>query len=234
VKNAAPIAITVLIAIGIAIAPAFLSPRFERPPPDVALDIIEAAAGYNLLATNSEIGGSPVSSMPDAAKSAHINFVETKSCGEVDASRNCTILDVHLGMGEGRLLELSWHDATVRLESYQRSPERPGPKVIDIRRLQSSHAGELARVQVAASKKNLDFIVPSGLAKEDVLQRITLRSDTPNHHRYIYSAPWLAGDIALVEVGWICGDLCGRGETYALRKSGGSWHVIAVQSSWVS
>lgn len=234
-NKVAPLVIATLVAVGVAISSAFLPAPFVRPSREEALDIIEAAADYSLSVSNAETGGQLVPPMPEAVKPAHVKFIETKPCGAVEASEDCVILNLHLGEGQSRLLEASWHDAAVNLESYEGiSPEHPLPKVIDIRRLQSSSAAKLARLQVAASKQKLNSIAPSGLAEADVRTRIALRSDMPKHHLRIYSAPWVAGDIAFMEVGLICGDLCGRGENYALRKTDGKWRVIAVQPSWVS
>lgn len=234
-KQVAPIVIATLIAIAAALSSAFVSPQFARPSRDDALDIIEAAAGYSLSVSNAEFGGRLAPPMLEAAKSAHIKFIETKPCGAVEASEDCVIIDVHLGKGTGRLLEKSWHDAAVNLESYRGvGPDNPLPKIIDIQRLQSPSADKLARFQVAASQQKLNTIVPSGLNAADVRGRIALRGDMPEHHLRIYSAPWVVGDIAFVEVGLTCGDQCRRGENYALRKADGKWRVIAVQPSWVS
>lgn len=234
-KRVAPLVIATLAAIGVALSSAFLAPHFVRPSRDDALDIIEAAADYSLSVSNAEADGRLVPPMPEAAKPGHIKFIETKPCGAVAASEDCVVLDVHLGEGKGRLLEASWHDAAVNLESYEGiSPAHPLPKVIDIRRLQSSSASKLARLQITASKLKLETIAPSGLATAEARKRISLRTDIPAHYLWIYSAPWVADDIAFIEVGFTCGDLCGRGETYALRKADGKWRVIAVQPSWVS
>lgn len=234
-KQVAPLVIATLVAIGVALSLALLPSHFVRPSRDDALDIIEAASDYSLSVQNAEAGGNAAPSMLAAAKSSHIKFIETKPCGATSALEDCVVLDVHLGEEAGRLLEMSWHDAAVNLESYAGiTPKNPLPKVIDIRRLQSHSASRIARLQIAASRQELDFIAPSGLTIADVRERITLRDDMPAHHVRIYSAPWVAGDIAFIEVGLICGDLCGRGENYALHKTGGKWRVIAVQPSWVS
>ena len=233
-KQVAPLVIATLVAIAAALLSAFLPPQFVRPSRDEALTIIQAAADYNLSIRNAEAGGQLVSPMADTVKAAHVKFIETKPCGEVEAFRDCVALDVDLGEGTGRLLERSWHDARMILESYADvTAENPLPIEIDIRRLQSSSAGEIARLQMAASRLQLDDIPPSGLALADVRKRISLRSDMPPHHLWIFSAPWVAGDVAFVEVGLVCGNECGRGENYALRKTDGKWRVIAVQPSWV-
>ncbi|HWV59350.1 MAG TPA: hypothetical protein VN034_01760 [Sphingopyxis sp.] len=234
-KQVAPLVIATLVAIGVALSPAFLSPQFVRPSRGDALDIIEAASQYSLSVQNAEAGGQAAPPMPALAKPPHIRFIETKPCGATSASEDCVVIDVHLGEETGRLLETSWHDAAVNLERYADiTSENPFPKPIDTRRLQSPVAARLARLQIAASRQELDFIAPSGLATADVLEGISLRDDMPADHIRIYSAPWAAGDIAFIEVGLICGDLCGRGENYALRKIDGTWRVIAVQPSWVS
>lgn len=234
-KQVAPLVIATFVAIAAALLPAFLSPQFVRPSRDEALDIIEVAASYNLLVQNAGAGGTPAPPMVDAAKPSHIKFIETKPCGAVRASEDCVVLDGRLGEETGVLLEQSWHDAAVNLESYADiAPENPLPKRIDIRRLQSSSGAEIARLQMAASRQRLDVIAPSGLALADVRRRISLRGDAPAHHLWTFSAPWIAGDIAFMEVGFICGSECGRGENYALRKIDGTWRVIAVQRSWVS
>jgi hypothetical protein len=234
-KHVAPLVIATAIAVGVALSPAFLPSQFVRPSREDALDIIETAADYSLSVQNAETSGQAVPLMPDAAKPSHIKFVETKPCGAVKASEECAVIDVHLGEATGRLLEKSWHDATVNLERYaDLTHENPIPKTIDIRRLQSPSAAKIARLQIAASRQNIDLIAPSGLAIADVRKRISLHRDMPAHHMRIYSAPWVTGDIAFIEVGLICGDLCGRGENYALRKTDGRWRVIAVQPSWVS
>lgn len=234
-RQVAPLVVATLVAIGFALSTVFLSPQFVRPSRDDALDIIEAAADYSLLVQNAEAGGLATRLMPDAAKPSHIKFIETKPCGAVEASEECVVLDGQLGEATGRLLEQSWHDAAVNLESYADiSPEKPLPKTIDISRLQSSSAGEIARLQMAASRQKLSVVPTSGLAVADVRERISLRSDMPLHHLWIFSAPWVAGDLAFIEVGFVCGGECGRGENYALRKTDGQWRVIAVQPSWVS
>jgi hypothetical protein len=234
-RQVAPLVVATLVAIGAALSPAFLSPEFVRPSHKDALDIIEAAADYNLLISNAEAGGQSVPLLPESAKPDHIKFIETKACGAVEATEDCVILDVNLGENAGRLLVASWHDAGVNLESHQGiNADNPLPKIIDIRRLQSPSAEKLARLQIAASRQKVDFIAPSGLDANEARSRIMLRGDTPERHLRIYSAPWVADDIAFMEVGLICGDLCGRGENYALRKVSGKWRVIAVQPSWVS
>lgn len=48
------------------------------------------------------------------------------------------------------------------------------------------------------------------------------------------SAPAILGDIAFVETGFTCGDLCGNGLLYALRHSGSGWAIVAVVTTWVS
>lgn len=234
-KHVAPLVIATLVAIAVALLPAFLPPQFVRPSRDEALDIIQVAADYNLLIQNAQAGGQLAPPMADAVKPSHIEFVETKPCGAVEASEDCVVLDGQLGEETGRLLEQSWHDAAVNLESYADiSPENPLPKTIDIGRLQSSSSGEIARLQMAASRLRLDVIPTSGLALADVRKRVSLRSDMPPHHLWFFSAPWVAGNIAFVKVGFVCGGECGRGENYALRKTDGKWRVIAVQPSWVS
>ncbi|WP_428683951.1 hypothetical protein [Sphingopyxis sp.] len=234
-RQVAPLVIATLAAIGVALSPVFLPPQFLRPSRDDALDIIGVAADYSLSVQNAEAGGFVTPPMPEAAKAPHIEFIETKPCGATEASEECVVLDGQLGQETERLLEASWHDAAVNLESYADiTPENPLPKTIDIRRLQSSSAGEIARLQMAASRQKLDVIPTSGLAIADVRRRISLRGDMPSDHLWIFSAPWVAGDLAFVEVGFVCGSECGRGENYALRKIDGKWRVIAVQSSWVS
>jgi hypothetical protein len=234
-KQVAPLVVATLVAIGVALSLLFLPPQFVRPSRDDALDIIEAASDYSLSIQNAEAGGFAAPSMASAAKPSHIKFIETKPCGAISALEDCVVIDVHLGEETGRLLEMSWHDAAVNLERYAGiAPDNPLPKTIDIRRLQSFSAAKISGLQIAASQQRLDFIAPSGLEIADVRGRISLRGDMPAHHVRIYSAPWIAGDIALIEVGLICGDLCGRGENYALRKADGKWRVIAVQPSWVS
>lgn len=234
-RQIAPLVISTLVAVAVALSAALLSPQFLRPSRGDALDIIKAAADYSLSVQNAEAGGVVTPPMSDAAKPSHIEFIETKPCGAVESSEDCVIIDMQLGAKTGRLLEQSWHDAAVNLESYEGiGPDNPLPEVINIRRLQSSSAGQLARLQMAAHRQQVDFIAPSGLDAADVRNRITLRSDMPGDHLRIFSAPWVVGDIAFMEVGLICGGLCGRGENYALRKVDGKWQVIAVQSSWVS
>lgn len=56
-KHVAPLVIATLVAIAVALLPAFLSPQFVRPARDEALDIIQAAADYNLLIQNAWAGG---------------------------------------------------------------------------------------------------------------------------------------------------------------------------------
>lgn len=234
-RQIAPIVVATLVAIGVALSPVFLLPQFVRPSRDEALEIIQAAADYNLLIQNFGAGGQLAPPMADAFKPSHIEFIETKPCGATEASEDCVVLDGQLGEETGRLLEQSWHDAAVNLESYADiTPENPLPKTIDIRRLQSPSAGKIARLQMAASRQKLNVIPTSGLAVADVLKRISLRSDMPPHHVWIFSAPWVAGGFAFVEVGFVCGGECGRGDNYALRKTDGKWRVIAVQPSWVS
>lgn len=234
-KQVAPLVIATLAAIGVALSLAFLPPQFVRPSLDDALDIIEAASDYNLSIQNAEAGGGAAPPMAAEAKPAHIKFIETKPCGVASTSGDCVAIDVHLGEEKGRWLEKSWHDAAVNFKRYAGiTPENPLPKAIDISRLQSPSAAGIARLQIAASQQKFDSINPSGLAIADVRARVSLRDDMPAHHMMVYSAPWVAGDTAFIMVGLICGDLCGRGENYAIRKTNGTWRVIAVQPIWVS
>jgi hypothetical protein len=84
-KHVAPLVIATLVAIAVALLPAFLPPQFVRPSRDEALDIIQVAADYNLLIQNAQAGGQLAPPMTDAVKPSHIEFIETKPCGAVEA-----------------------------------------------------------------------------------------------------------------------------------------------------
>jgi hypothetical protein len=49
-----------------------------------------------------------------------------------------------------------------------------------------------------------------------------------------FSAPALAGDLAFVEAGYVCGGLCGNGLLYGLRRTSGGWKVLGVTDTWIS
>jgi len=47
------------------------------------------------------------------------------------------------------------------------------------------------------------------------------------------SAPAIAGDAAFVEVGYVCGTVCGNGSLYALERREGRWQVVGIADLWI-
>jgi len=234
-KQVAPLVIATLVAIGVALSSAFLSPQFVRPRPTEALDIIGAVAEYELLVANAMSGGKSVPPMTDAEKISHIRLVDTAPCGETEEPVECNPIEVEWGGETGRMLIASWHDAARRLESYRAiNQENPLPKVIDTDQLTSPLGEKLLRLQVAATRQGNEAIVPSGLDESLVRQRIELRSDMSKGYVNSYSAPWQSGDIAFLEIGFSNSRGEGFGQNYALQKVYGKWRVIAIQPSWIS
>lgn len=210
-KQVAPLAIATLVAIGAGLLPAFLSPQFMRPSRDEALAIIEAVADYDLRSIAAEYDVPVGPFMADADKSAHIKIIDASPCGEVEAPVKCDPIDINWRGNAGQTLASSWRGG-----DQQQAPD----------------AESLLRLQVAASQQN-DAIIPSGLTVALVRERVRLRQDTPVRHVRTYITPWISGDTALMQVDLDCGDMCGVGRGYALRKISGKWQVVGVQRSWI-
>lgn len=49
-----------------------------------------------------------------------------------------------------------------------------------------------------------------------------------------FSSPAFAGDLAFVEIGQSCGNLCGSGRLLALRREAEGWRLVASAPTWVS
>jgi len=47
------------------------------------------------------------------------------------------------------------------------------------------------------------------------------------------SAPAIAGDAAFVEVGYVCGTVCGNGSLYALERREDRWQVVGIADLWI-
>jgi len=47
------------------------------------------------------------------------------------------------------------------------------------------------------------------------------------------SAPAIAGDSAFVEVGFVCGTVCGNGSLYAVERREGRWQVVGIADLWI-
>jgi len=61
--------------------------------------------------------------------------------------------------------------------------------------------------------------------------------DPSNGHDPImifYSMPVVVGNVAYVEVGSVCGGLCGSGHLTALLRKDGKWTVIGEKATWIS
>lgn len=56
----------------------------------------------------------------------------------------------------------------------------------------------------------------------------------PARPNVYFSAPAVHGDLGFIEVGYVCGGLCGNGVLYALKRSGSGWQVVGVANTWVS
>jgi hypothetical protein len=94
-------------------------------------------------------------------------------------------------------------------------------------RLLSEAAGEIIR-----GKESSPVI--------DKIDRAWLRSPLPECGKgdgrdFLWlSAPAIRGDIAFVETGFGCGELCGNGLLYALRRESDGWDVVALVDTWIS
>lgn len=47
------------------------------------------------------------------------------------------------------------------------------------------------------------------------------------------SAPAFAGGAAFVEVGYVCGTVCGNGSLYAIERRDGRWQVVGIADIWI-
>ena len=47
------------------------------------------------------------------------------------------------------------------------------------------------------------------------------------------SAPAIAGEAAFVEVGYVCGTVCGNGSLYAVERREGRWQVVGIADLWI-
>ena len=52
--------------------------------------------------------------------------------------------------------------------------------------------------------------------------------------RVSFSQPVIVGNIAFVENGVVCGELCGTGGLTALIKKKGSWQILAQRMTWIA
>lgn len=233
-KQALPLVVATLVAIGAALSPAFLTPQFVRPSPEEALRIIEAVGDYEFrsIAAEYRVDAGPV--MSEAAKAGRIKVLDAAPCDETTEPVQCHPLQVDTKSEIGRMLLASWQDAFQLLASHG---QEAGGRTTNLEKFEESASPispYLLRLQISASRTKYRRIVRSGLTDDMVRPHVKLRADTPPHHVRTYLAPWIAGETAFVEVGWHCGDMCGTGTGYALRKDGVNWRVIAVQSRWVA
>lgn len=224
-----------LVAIAIALASPFLSPGFVRPGQKDALAIIDAVADYDFRLKNAEFGGRATSEMSESTKRAQIRIIDAAPCGAIVKPLKCYPIDTEGDGGLRRLLAASWHDANVNLARYADiSAKNPLPKYVAMEDLRSPLGERLLRLQIAAADQLESEIEPSGLSVSTVRKRIKMRGDTFANEVRTYFAPWLAGDIAFMQVDLYCGDMCGEGTVYALRKQDGKWHVEAIQLLWIA
>jgi hypothetical protein len=66
----------------------------------------------------------------------------------------------------------------------------------------------------------------SRISPEDVPAGLRLTGHACRH-TITLSSPIVTGDIAFVEIGYVCGPYCGGAELIALRLHGGEWQVYA-------
>jgi hypothetical protein len=229
-RQVAPLVVAILVAIGVALSPGFLPPQISRPSRSDALDIIEAVGDYELqsMAAEYQLDTEPL--MPDAAKMEHIRIADATPCGEVTEPVRCHPIAFDRQSEIGPMLLASWQDAAKLLADRRRDARGRATGFEDGA---SSAAEHLWRLQIEASRWKGQRIPPSGLDEQSVRHRIKLLAVTRQHHVWTDLAPWLVGDVAFVEVGWNCGDMCGKGTGYALRKEDGKWRVVAVQDRWI-
>jgi hypothetical protein len=229
-KQVAPLVIATLVAIGAALSSASLSPQFTRPSRSDALDIVEAVGDYEFrsIAAEYRIDTGPL--MPDVAKARHLGIVDAAPCGESVEPVRCHPIEIDRQSEIGRLLLASWQDASQLLADRGRETPNRSRRFEESASPLSEH---LLGLQIVASRSKGERITSSGLDDDMVRQRVKLRADTPPQVIRTYLAPWVVGDIAFVEVGLNCGDMCGKGTGYALQKERGKWRVIAVQDRWI-
>lgn len=119
---------------------------------------------------------------------------------------------------------MHWNDAAVGAEG---SP------------LEKKEADRLDRflneaTQADLSRKPMPISFPNQIA---ACTKDNIESDEgggPSPIRITYSRPVLIADVALVEVGVVCGTLCGNGNVTALTKRGGKWAILGEKASWIS
>lgn len=230
-RQAFPLVVATLVAIGVGLSSLFLTPQFVRPSPEEGLRIIEAVGDYEFRSIAAEYKVELGPLMPEMLKIGRVKILDAAPCGETAVPVQCHPIQVDAKSEIGRILLASWQDASKLLAAHG---HEAGGRITSFEESASPISEYLFRLQVLASKTKDRRITPSGLTDDMVRQYAKLRADTPPHHVRTYLAPWIVGDTALVEVGWHCGDMCGTGTGYALRKEGGYWRVIAVQSGWIS
>jgi hypothetical protein len=226
-----PLVIATLVAIAVALSLSFLAPQFARPAREEALDIIDAVGEYEFLSIAAEYGVEPGLSMPEAETVGKVRVLDAAPCGEIAEPVKCHPIEIEQKSEMGRMLAGSWQDASKLIADRGKEAGRLTESFEE----SASPASEyLLGLQISASRRQDRQIVPSGLTDALVRQHVKLRADTPQGDVRTYFSPWVVGDTAFVQVDLACGDMCGTGTGYALRKTNGKWRVIAVQNRWIA
>ncbi|UKK83640.1 hypothetical protein L7H23_13845 [Sphingopyxis sp. BSN-002] len=230
-KQMVPLVVATLVAIAVALSSPFLTPQFVRPSSEEALGIIEAVGDYEFQSIAAEYGTAPGPLMPEAEKTGKVRVLDAAPCGEIAEPIKCHPIEIEQRSEIGRMLLASWQDASKLIADRSK---KAGQLTESFEESASPASEYLLGLQISASRRQDRQIVPSGLTDALVRQHVKLRADTRPGDVRTYLAPWVVGDTAFVEVGLHCGDMCGMGTGYALRKINGKWRVIAVQSRWIA
>jgi hypothetical protein len=137
---------------------------------------------------------------------------------------------------------LRWVDSSFAEQPSDNAPKWAQPNTEPmgesrpLREEDSSYLDELLQRAVQTGHPNGSYsaVLPASVApctKQD------LAMDPSNGHDPImifYSMPVVVGNVAYVEVGSVCGGLCGSGHLTALLRKDGKWTVIGEKATWIS
>jgi hypothetical protein len=101
-------------------------------------------------------------------------------------------------------------------------------------RLRPEQEEAVARATRQVTAPGVAEPAPLDLTESDIGALSFCGPDANPRRRLSIGTPDIAGDIAFVEVNYLCAPRCGRGELYALERHRGSWRVIARAPSWIS
>ena len=96
----------------------------------------------------------------------------------------------------------------------------------------------------AGPAKKVDASLNARLNRAEADALLNLSSDAPDVRepdwpescdtKYWFQQPIYVGDVAFIESGSVCGELCGQGTILALEHRNGHWQLIAQRVSWMA